>query len=168
MKRQEVFHGGMPPVNAGRRLFVCGAAAAVLLAPAGLASAAGGTPITMWKNPNCGCCRSWVAYLERNGFSATVVEAASMQAIKEQHGVPPELHSCHTAEVGGYAIEGHVPEAAIRRLLAQRPAGRGLAVPGMPIGSPGMEGGTPEVYTVWLFGDGTPRPFGRFLGDRTV
>jgi len=163
MKRQEVFHASRQPVDAGRRRFVRGVAAAAMLASAGPAQA--GTPITMWKNPNCGCCGEWVAYLQRNGFSATVIEAASMQPVKDHHGVPPELHSCHTAQVGGYAIEGHVPAGAIRRLLAQRPAGRGLAVPGMPIGSPGMEGGSPEVYTVWLFGDGAPRPFARYLGD---
>ena len=82
--------------------------------------------------------------------------------------MPEELASCHTAEIAGYVIEGHVPAQAIRRLLTEKLAARGLAVPGMPIGSPGMEGGTPEVYEVILFGKDHPVSFGRFIGDRPV
>jgi len=80
--------------------------------------------------------------------------------------VPAELASCHTAEIAGYVIEGHVPAYAINRLLAEKPQARGLAVPGMPIGSPGMEGGTPEAYEVILFGKDHPVSYGRFIGDQ--
>jgi hypothetical protein len=164
MKRQENFACTAAPANPGRRRFM-GAAAALALVAAAPVAAAEGPAVTVWKNPNCGCCGYWVDHLRQNGFTVSVVETAAMQPVKDHQGVPSELHSCHTAEVGGYAIEGHVPADAIRRLLAERPAGRGLAVPGMPIGSPGMEGGTPEVYKVWLFGGGAPRPFGRYVGS---
>jgi len=80
--------------------------------------------------------------------------------------VPAEFASCHTAEIAGYVIEGHVPAYAINRLLAEKPQARGLAVPGMPIGSPGMEGGTPEAYEVILFGKDHPVSYGRFIGDQ--
>ena len=124
--------------------------------------------ITVWKDPNCGCCGGWVEHLRRNGFVATVIETSEVQAIKTERHVPTELTSCHTAEISGYTIEGHVPADAIRRLLSETPAGRGLAVPGMPIGSPGMEGGKPEVYDVILFGDNLTKLFARFLGERPV
>jgi len=124
--------------------------------------------ITVWKDPSCGCCGGWVEHLRRNGFVATVVETLAVQSIKAERRVPAELASCHTAEIAGYTIEGHVPADAINKLLAEKPAARGLAVPGMPIGSPGMEGGTPEVYDVMLFGDSATKPFARFLGDKRV
>jgi hypothetical protein len=124
--------------------------------------------ITVSKDPNCECCTGWVEHLRRNGFIATVVETADLQAIKMRLGVPAELASCHTAEIAGYVIEGHVPAQAIRRLIAERPDALGLAVPGMPVGSPGMEGGTPEIYDVILFGKRPPMSFGRFIGDRPV
>ncbi len=125
-----------------------------------------GPAIKVSKDPNCGCCNGWVAHLRRNGFTATVVETADMQAVKTRLGVPAELNSCHTAEIAGYIVEGHVPAQAIRRLLAERPDALGVAVPGMPIGSPGMEGGRPEIYEVLLFGKRPPSSFGRFIGDR--
>jgi hypothetical protein len=168
MKRQANFACAAGVADPGRRRFIGGAAAAALITAAVPVMAADGPQLTVWKNPNCGCCGYWVDHLRQNGFTVSVIETAAMQPVKDQQGVPPELHSCHTAEVDGYAIEGHVPAHAIGRLLAARPAGRGLAVPGMPIGSPGMEGGTPEVYEVWLFGDGAPRRFGRYLGDKAV
>jgi hypothetical protein len=89
-----------------------------------------------------------------------------VQAIKARRGVPAALASCHTAELGGYTIEGHVPSRAIRRLLAEKPDALGLAVPGMPIGSPGMEGGAPEIYEVVLYGKGSTASYGRFIGDQ--
>lgn len=125
-------------------------------------------PMTVFRDPNCACCHYWVEHLQANGFTVTVHEAPSMKAVKTRLGVPVELGSCHTGEIGGYVIEGHVPAVAIQRLLAEKPKGRGLAVPGMPIGSPGMEGGTPETYDVMLFGDGAPRSFGRFREDKPV
>jgi hypothetical protein len=122
--------------------------------------------IKVWKDPNCGCCSGWVEHLRRNGFPVEVFETADVQAIKAQRGVPAALASCHTAEIGRYTIEGHVPAAAMRRLLLERPEALGLAVPGMPVGSPGMEGGKPEIYQVVLFGKGSAVVYGRFLGDR--
>ncbi|WP_072395613.1 DUF411 domain-containing protein [Hyphomicrobium sp. CS1GBMeth3] len=125
-------------------------------------------PMMVFRDPNCACCHYWVEHLQAHGFTVTVHEAPNMKAVKTRLGVPAELGSCHTGEIGDYVIEGHVPAVAIQRLLAEKPKGRGLAVPGMPIGSPGMEGGTPEVYEVMLFGDGEPRSFGRFREDRPV
>lgn len=122
--------------------------------------------MVVFRDPTCGCCHKWVEHLTANGFAVTVHDAPSMKAIKARLGVPAELASCHTGEIGGYVIEGHVPAAAIKRLLAEKPQGRGLAVPGMPIGSPGMEGGAPEIYEVTLFGAGAPQSFGRFREDK--
>lgn len=142
-----------------------------MLAGAGLGLAGGARAqallaIKVWKDPNCGCCTGWVEHLRANGFAATVSETAAMSDVKARLGVPAELASCHTAEIEGYIIEGHVPAHAIRRLLDEKAAGRGLAVPGMPIGSPGMEGGAPELYDVVLFGAKSRKSFGRYLGDR--
>ena len=124
--------------------------------------------IKVWKDPNCGCCTGWVEHLRRAGFTVTVTDTADMQAVKTRLGVPAELASCHTAEIEGYVIEGHVPAHAISRLLAERTKGLGLAVPGMPIGSPGMEGGKSEPYDVILFGERPSIRFGRFLGDQPL
>lgn len=124
------------------------------------------TSIKIWKDPRCGCCGKWIEHLARNGFAPTVIETGDVAAIKSRLGVPVELQSCHTAEVEGFAIEGHVPAVAIRKLLSEKPRAGGLAVPGMPIGSPGMEGGRPEVYEVVLFGRDKPQSYGRYLGDR--
>lgn len=124
--------------------------------------------IKVWKDPNCGCCTGWAEHLRRNGFVVTVTDTTAMQDVKARLGVPRELASCHTAEVGGYLIEGHVPAHAIKRLIGEKSPGRGLAVPGMPIGFPGMEGGTPETYDVILFGQKPSRSFGRYKGDQPV
>jgi hypothetical protein len=152
---------------ATRRTMLVMTASAVACLATG-ASAQSKSPIKVWKDPNCGCCTGWVEHLRSNGFVAAVTNSADMQAVKVRLGVPEELASCHTAEIAGYVIEGHVPAQAIRRLLTEKLAARGLAVPGMPIGSPGMEGGTPEVYEVILFGKDNPVSFGRFIGDRPV
>jgi hypothetical protein len=122
--------------------------------------------ITVHKDPNCGCCSKWVDHLRAAGFSVDAQDTTDLARVKQEHGVPPELASCHTAIVGGYVIEGHVPALAIRRLLAERPDAKGLAVPGMPIGSPGMEGGAPQPYVVVLFGPAEQSPYMRFLGTR--
>lgn len=124
--------------------------------------------IKVWKDPNCGCCTGWAEHLRRNGFVVTVTDTPAMKEIKARLGVPPELASCHTAAIGDYVIEGHVPAHAIRRLIAEKILGRGLAVPGMPIGSPGMEGGTPETYDVFLYGQRPSETFGRYKGDQPV
>lgn len=114
------------------------------------------------KSPHCGCCSEWIEHVRRAGFQVQIVDAHDVTPIARQLGVPDNLRSCHTAVVNGYVIEGHVPAADIRRLLAQRPAATGLAVPGMPIGSPGMEqGNRRQPYNVILFDDARRTVFAR-------
>ena len=120
------------------------------------------------KDPNCGCCGAWVNHLRGAGFTVSVRDTGDLPAIKRRLGVPGELASCHTAEVGEYVIEGHVPADAVKRLLTEKPAAIGLSVPGMPIGSPGMEGGTPETYEVVLFGKQGRSVFARYHGAATL
>ncbi len=105
------------------------------------------------RDPSCGCCEAWVAHVRRAGFDARIEVSADIDAVKRRLGVPEALASCHTAEIDGYLLEGHVPAEAIEKLLAERPAIRGLAVPGMPIGSPGMEtpGMAPEPFRIVAF-----------------
>jgi hypothetical protein len=100
--------------------------------------------VEVWKSPSCGCCKDWVAHMEANGFAVKVHDTGNT-AMRGRLGIPMALGSCHTARVAGYALEGHVPAADVKRLLAQRPQAVGLAVPGMPVGSPGMDG--PEYGT---------------------
>ena len=108
--------------------------------------------IEVWKSPTCSCCSKWVSHLRDNGFAVSVHNQTEMSALKSTLGVPRELASCHTALVDGYVIEGHVPAKDIHRLLAEKPEAAGLAVPGMPIGSPGMEqGDRQDPYTTVLF-----------------
>ncbi|MGB0682671.1 MAG: DUF411 domain-containing protein [Magnetovibrionaceae bacterium] len=108
--------------------------------------------MTVYKSPSCGCCGKWVEHMEENGFQVTVKNTDDLDPIKFIAGVPDKLQSCHTATIDGYVIEGHVPAADVKRLLAERPAAVGLSVPGMPIGSPGMEmGDEKEPYPVILF-----------------
>ncbi len=110
--------------------------------------------VTVWKSPSCGCCGKWVDHMRAAGFRVVVREADDLSPVKRTQGVPDRLASCHTALVDGYTIEGHVPAAEVKRLLAERPSARGLAVPGMPVGSPGMEQGSArEPYDVILFDD---------------
>ncbi len=121
-----------------------------------------GPLVQVHKSPTCGCCKDWVTHLREAGFQVTVFEQDNMGPIKERLGVPFGKGSCHTGEVEGYLIEGHVPAADIRRLLAERPQAKGLVLPGMPIGSPGMEiPGTPaEPFVVELVRlDGETEPF---------
>ena len=110
-------------------------------------------PMDVWKSPSCGCCKDWVAHLEANGFSVRVHEVGNTDA-RARLRIPMALGSCHTASVGGYAVEGHVPAREIQRLLKERPQAIGLAVPGMPVGSPGMDGaaygGRRDPYDVLL------------------
>jgi hypothetical protein len=96
------------------------------------------------------------------------IETADLDPVKRRLGVPTDLTACHTALIGDYIIEGHVPAIALKRLLDERPTAAGLAVPGMPIGAPGMEGGTPELYEVVMFGPAGRRPYMRFVGDRPL
>ena len=109
-----------------------------------------------------------VQHLQKAGFSAEVVDSKDLDAVKARLDVPDDLAACHTAEVSGYVIEGHVPAVALKRLLAEKPAAAGLAVPGMPVGSPGMEGGNEEPYEVILFGSTGRRPYMRFIGETVL
>ncbi len=109
------------------------------------------TPIAVYKSPTCGCCSKWVEYMSAHGFKATTTNMDDVTPIKKQHRVPAALHSCHTALVGGYVIEGHVPAEDVRRLLRERPAIVGLAAPGMPAGSPGMDVPNSPAYDVIAF-----------------
>ena len=111
-----------------------------------------GPQITVYKSPTCGCCKKWVAHLEDNGFDVTAKNVADVNPVKAENGLPPVLASCHTALIDGYVIEGHVPADDIKRLLKEKPAIAGLSVPGMPVGSPGMEqGGRKDKYDVVAF-----------------
>jgi len=107
--------------------------------------------ITVYKTASCGCCGKWIEHLEADGFAVEAIDVENVGQIKQRHGVPAELSSCHTALVDGYVIEGHVPAEDVRRLLEERPKISGLAVPEMPIGSPGMEGPNPEPFEVIAF-----------------
>lgn len=149
-----------------RRRVVIGLAAATLLPPR--LRAEDGPTIEVHKDPNCGCCVGWMAHLSRNGFVPHAIDSADMASIKQRLGVPEALSSCHTAMLGGYVIEGHVPAVAIKRLLAERPAVIGLAAPGMPAGSPGMEGGTPVTYEVIAWTATSQSLFGRYRGSTPV
>jgi len=122
-----------------------------------------GKEITVYKSPSCGCCSGWAQYLRHNGFKVSVVDQYDLSGIKAQHGIGPELQSCHTAVVDGYAIEGHVPADDIWRLLAEKPDASGLAAPGMPSMSPGMNSNQPKGYDVLLFGpDSRPAVYSRY------
>ncbi len=157
----------MTPTRKMTRRHALAMLAAGLTAPL-RAARAEPTAVLVHKDPDCGCCAGWVKHLQGEGFVVTVEETADLRPIRSRLRVPPSLTSCHTAEVSGYVVEGHVPAAAIRRLLETRPAALGLAVRGMPVGSPGMEGGTPTPYEVVLFAADGQRPFMRFLGTKIL
>lgn len=109
-------------------------------------------PIKVYKTPTCGCCKAWVQHLEENGFKVEVMDMPDLSSVKAKYGVKPEMQACHTAVVGNYVVEGHVPADLILKMINEKPAIAGLAVPGMPMGSPGMEGGAKESYAVLSFG----------------
>jgi len=142
----------------GNRLGTWVLAAAIVAAPLPISAHehahAKGPEITVYKSPTCRCCTGWVEHLRKHGFKVTVKDTEDMEAIKADLGVPKNLTSCHTAVVGKYVIEGHVPAADIQRLLAKKPKIAGLAVPGMPAGSPGMEVGYTDKYDVIAFAAG--------------
>lgn len=121
--------------------------------------------VEVWKGANCGCCGKWIEHMEAAGFEVKVHEVADIRPIKVEKGIPPQLATCHTAEVGGYLVEGHVPVDAIQRLLKEQPDVAGIGVPGMPIGSPGMEtpGRPAEHYSVLAFTeDGSTSVYERY------
>jgi hypothetical protein len=148
-----------------RCVLIAGAAS---LLPIGALFAATEARVTVHKDPTCGCCSGWVQHLHDAGFATKVFDTTDIDAVKRRLGVPDDLAACHTAEVAGYIIEGHVPAAALARFLAEKPNATGLAVPGMPIGSPGMEGGRPEKYDVVLFTPNSRRTYMSFIGEQRV
>lgn len=141
------------------KVLAASAAGVAVLATAVVAvssPAATAATITVYKSPTCGCCSKWVAHLQENGFEVQAVDTQDLSAIKRDHGITPENMACHTAVVDGYVVEGHVPADLVAKMLEERPDIAGLAVPGMPMGSPGMEGPTKEPYTVFALNrDGT-------------
>lgn len=114
---------------------------------------AAGPQVQVYKTPTCSCCSKWVQHLRDNGFQVSVQDVADTVVYRRKYGVPEALLSCHTAVVEGYSLEGHVPASDIQRLLRERPKAKGLAVPGMPVGSPGMESTRSEAYAVMIFDD---------------
>ena len=125
----------------------------------------------VWKDPNCGCCKDWVVHLEKNGFKVKVNDVGN-EAMRTRLGVEAKYGSCHTALVGGYAVEGHVPAREILRLLKEKPDAVGLAVPGMPVGSPGMDGAAygnrTDAYAVLLLKKGSPATiYQRYQGSKS-
>ena len=132
------------------------------LAPLARAQAPAARDAVLYKNPSCGCCEEHASYLRSHGYSVKVVETHDLDGIKRQHAVPEELFGCHTVLIGGYVVEGHVPAVALARLLRERPAIRGISLPGMPAGSPGMTGRKREplrIYRIDGRSSGEPRVY---------
>jgi len=143
----------MPRLSRRHCLATLAAAAILPSLPALAATPPGKISVEVWKDPNCGCCKDWIVHMEQSGFELTVHDTGNA-AVRARLGLPQRLGSCHTAQVGGYVLEGHVPAADVHRLLREKPKALGLAVPGMPLGSPGMDGpvyqGRKEPYDVLL------------------
>lgn len=147
-------------MNLVRRLRSLAATALLISGAAACQDAAAAAPeVVVYATPSCGCCNGWVEHLRDNGFAVRVIHQEDLSGIREQHDVPTALRSCHIGVVDGYAIEGHVPADAIRRFLAQRPEVLGIAVPGMPAGSPGMEqpNGYTKPYEIYTFDASGPK-----------
>mgnify|MGYP000377334069 FL=1 len=122
--------------------------------------------LEVYKSPTCGCCGAWVDHMKENGYDVVVHEQQNLQSIKEKAGILPGQGSCHTAFIGDYVIEGHVPASDVDRLLAERPDAKGLTVPGMPVGSPGMEmGDRVDAYDVLLFDENSTEVFSHYPGN---
>lgn len=139
-----------------------GGTAAALLAGAVPVFAAAPAAIAVYKDPSCGCCNKWVEYMRAHGFTVTTHDTANMDEVKDTFGVPRALRSCHTGTIGSYVIEGHVPADVVQQMLHAHAKVAGLAVPGMVVGSPGMEGGRAEPYDIVAYQhDGSSRVFAR-------
>ena len=115
---------------------------------------------TLYKNPQCGCCETYADYLRENGFEVTVKPTHDLPLMKRQYGVPGELEGCHTTLVDGYVVEGHVPVNTLLRMLAEKPDIKGISLPGMPAGSPGMFGEKSGPFTIYEIGDGPSKVYG--------
>ena len=160
------FPAASKPMPRRHLLAAFGLIGAATVAPRLARAATDPLAVEVWKDPSCGCCKDWVAHMQDNGFAVTVHESGN-NAVRSRLGLPQKLGSCHTALVGGYLIEGHVPAGDVRKLLAQKPKALGLAVPGMPVGSPGMDGavygGRRDPYDVLLVArDGNTRVFSSY------
>lgn len=145
-----------------RRFAIIAAAVLLLAGSVGMTAQAQSTTVEVYKSPTCGCCNKWVDHLRSHGFTVRAINTDTIDELKTSRGVPRQVRSCHTALVGAYVVEGHVPAADVQRLLRERPAILGIAVPGMPIGSPGMEvsGVKAQPFNVMAFAkDGSTRVF---------
>ncbi len=131
----------------------------VLSVPTSVAADEAAKAATLYKNPQCGCCEAYAGYLRENGFDVRVVATHDLPLINRRHGVPEEFEGCHTTLIDGYIIEGHVPVQTIGRLLADRPDIKGISLPGMPAGSPGMTGRKSEPFTIYELSDGAPKVY---------
>jgi hypothetical protein len=134
-------------------------------------SAAEPVQIAVTKGPGCECCEGWAKHLRANGYIVSVTESDDLDGVKIKLGIPEDLRTCHTGQIGDYLLEGHVPAVAVTYLLREKPEGmNGVAVPGMPVGSPGMEvkGARPEEYSVILFGPAGRRVWGKFRGTSRI
>jgi hypothetical protein len=132
----------------------------VLTAAFGAAQAEEPRTATLYKNPACACCETYADYLRENGFEVAVEATHDLPLLHRQHGVPDALVGCHTTLVEGYVVEGHVPVGALLRLLTEKPAIKGISLPGMPAGSPGMFGEKTEPFTIYEIGDGPAKVYG--------
>ncbi len=152
-------------VRVDRRRVLGACLAAAALAGIDRVGAAPASVVDVYKSASCGCCGKWIAHMRANGFAVRAHDVAEPAVYRAKLGVPEALGSCHTATVSGYVLEGHVPAREVRRVLAERPKARGLAVPSMPPGSPGMEGPPPQPYAVLLFdAQGRTTVFARYPG----
>jgi hypothetical protein len=153
----------MVRVSRRNAMLMCGAAAMSLGWPAAVNAATKLPPVTAYRNPGCGCCEKWAGLLTQAGFEVTMTDDPALNERRAKLGVPAEIAGCHTAQMGDYIIEGHVPPEDILRFLAEKPAARGLAVPGMPMDSPGMEtDGPADAYDVLIFmADGSSKLYAR-------
>jgi hypothetical protein len=131
----------------------------VLTLSAAQASAAEKPGAVLYKNPQCTCCEAYADYLRQNGYTVAVRPTHDLSLIKKRLGVPTELAGCHTTLIGRYVVEGHVPVGTIDRLLAEQPNLRGISLPGMPTGSPGMSGPKTEPFKIYGFGEGTQKVY---------
>jgi hypothetical protein len=138
-------------IDSGKRAALGTLVVVLTLLGAAVVPAPPGPQITVYKNPSCGCCKKWVQHLEAAGFRVTVRDTSNLAPVLARSGVPQKLAACHTAFVEGYVVEGHVPADVILRLVKERPEIAGVAVPGMPAGSPGMESTTPTRYSILTF-----------------
>ena len=132
----------------------------VMLSAPALAADRAKPEATLYKNPQCGCCEGHADHLRENGYPVKVLATHDLPLVKQRHGVPMQLAGCHTILIDGYVVEGHVPAATLDRLLSERPAIRGISLPGMPTGSPGMGGPKTEPFTIYeITSDGTEKVY---------